>query len=192
MQEACWIQMWSCPLWGLRCSGIPRRKVWVTIANATVELSGEAGLAQQSWASFALLKPCPCIWSSKEEVHTKKRRDLKTGFCVQGVRQGGGVETGNQLKYVTLTMWGGGAWTRLGWWEGGETENRPWREHPPFQLDVARSWSSVLPVTGWHCPPFWVLIISNCIHRSHSSLVKGLLPLGSVFLLLLHFLRSEL
>ena len=133
--------------------------------------------------------PMHMIFQGRGAYQVKKASEHRI-LCAVRVRQGGGVETVNQLKDVTLTVRRGGGWTRLRWWEWRGTENRPWWEHPSSQLNVACSWSSAVPVTGWHHPPFSVLTVSNCIHHSHCSLLKDFF-LWAVFLLLLYFLSRS-
>lgn len=189
--EAWWIQMWSWALLKLEMQRIPWSKVWVTVTNASVKLrwrqdqhSG-SGLLLLSW-SHAHAYDLP------RKRHTKKRRESEHRIlCAVWVRQGGRVETINQLKDVTLTIWKKWRLDQTRWeWRG--TENRPWWEHPSFQLE--RCLQLVLSgPSDWLAPSSILSLDCIQLYTSFSlKLIKSLLPSGCFSLFLLYFLRSEL
>lgn len=58
--------------------------------------------------------PMHMIFQGRGAYQEKKASEHRI-LCAVWVRQGGGVETVNQLKDVILTMRRGGGWTRLRW-----------------------------------------------------------------------------
>lgn len=98
-------------------------------------------------------------------------------LCAVWVRQGGRVETINQLKDVTLTVWRSGGWTRLRWleWRGTDWEQTLMRaSFFPARccLQLVLSGSS-----DWLAPSSILSLDCIQLYTSFSlKLIKSLLP----------------
>lgn len=164
-----------------------RLERWRNSTEQSLEHRNEAELAQHfGFFCSAEANAWECVFPKERCTPSKEGNPSQNSGC-RRIRGGGGIEAGNQLEDITLTM------MRLGRRERGN-----WGQDLGTNLLLPR-WTLLPmgPPPWFHClaghPQCWASIVSSCKHHPYTSLVSGCLPLAPVFSVLsLHYLSSEL